>query len=165
MPQAEANRVKLSIIVYVLLTFAFSAVFYRLIIHNGSLGAHGGLFVLAASLLACFSKGICEGTAGAGAKRNINSPATGFLSHTPQLSMSRCGFSASRTSTRPASPPLLSGYCITPQEHHPLSSRIFFSSRPSAWPARASRLSAKNSAGADFSFRNWRKSCPLVAWL
>lgn len=47
MPQAEANRVKLSIIVYVLLTFAFSTIFYRLIIHTGSLGAHGGLFVLA----------------------------------------------------------------------------------------------------------------------
>ncbi len=47
MPQVEASRVKLSIVVYVLVTFAFSAVFYRLIIHNGSLGAHGGLFVLA----------------------------------------------------------------------------------------------------------------------
>lgn len=47
MPQAEANRVKLSIVVYVLLTFVLSGIFYRLIIRNGSLGAHGGLFVLA----------------------------------------------------------------------------------------------------------------------
>lgn len=56
MPHAEANRVKLSIVVYVLLTFAFSAVFYRLIIHNGSLGTHDGLFVLALMW--------CPGTAG-----------------------------------------------------------------------------------------------------
>jgi uncharacterized protein len=47
MANAEANRSKLSIVVYLVLTFAFSAVFYRLIIHNGSLSAHGGLFVLA----------------------------------------------------------------------------------------------------------------------
>jgi uncharacterized protein len=47
MADAEANRTKLSIVVYLALTFAFSAVFYRLIIHNGSLGAHGGLYVLA----------------------------------------------------------------------------------------------------------------------
>ncbi|MFZ0332611.1 MAG: type II CAAX endopeptidase family protein [Candidatus Acidiferrales bacterium] len=47
MANAEANRTKLSIVVYLVLTFAFSAVFYRLIIHNGSLSAHGGLFVLA----------------------------------------------------------------------------------------------------------------------
>ena len=47
MVNAEANRIKLSIVVYLALTFAFSAVFYRLIIRNGSLGAHGGLFVVA----------------------------------------------------------------------------------------------------------------------
>jgi uncharacterized protein len=47
MATAEANRAKLSIGVYLLLTFAFSAVFYRMIIHNGSLGAHGGLWVFA----------------------------------------------------------------------------------------------------------------------
>ena len=47
MVNAEANRVKLSIVVYLVLTFAFSAIFYRLIIRNGSLGAHGGLFVVA----------------------------------------------------------------------------------------------------------------------
>lgn len=47
MAEPEAKRAKLSIIVYVVLTFAFSAVFYRLIIHNGSLAAHGGLYVLA----------------------------------------------------------------------------------------------------------------------
>ncbi|MFZ0922699.1 MAG: CPBP family intramembrane glutamic endopeptidase, partial [Candidatus Acidiferrales bacterium] len=46
MANAEANRTKLSIVVYLVLTFAFSFVFYRLIIHNGSLGAHGGLFVI-----------------------------------------------------------------------------------------------------------------------
>lgn len=42
----QSNRTKLSILVYLVLTFAFSAIFYRLIIHNGSLGAGGGLFVL-----------------------------------------------------------------------------------------------------------------------
>ena len=47
MANAEANRTKLSIAVYLILTFAFSSVFYRLIIRNGSLSAHGGLFVLA----------------------------------------------------------------------------------------------------------------------
>ncbi len=47
MVNAEANRIKLSIVVYLVLTFAFSAIFYRLIIRNGSLGAHGGLFVVA----------------------------------------------------------------------------------------------------------------------
>jgi uncharacterized protein len=47
MANAETSRVKLSIVVYLLLTFAFSAVFYRLIIRNGSLSAHGGLWVLA----------------------------------------------------------------------------------------------------------------------
>ncbi|MGB6874562.1 MAG: type II CAAX endopeptidase family protein [Candidatus Acidiferrales bacterium] len=46
MANAEANRTKLSIVVYLILTFAFSAIFYRLIIRNGSLGAHGGLFVV-----------------------------------------------------------------------------------------------------------------------
>jgi uncharacterized protein len=47
MANAEATRTKFSILVYLVLTFAFSSVFYRLIIRNGSLGAHGGLFVLA----------------------------------------------------------------------------------------------------------------------
>lgn len=47
MADAEASRTKLSIAVYLALTFSFSAVFYRLIIHNGSLGARGGLYVLA----------------------------------------------------------------------------------------------------------------------
>ena len=47
MADSEASRTKLSIVVYVALTFAFSAAFYRLIIHNGSLSAHGGLYVLA----------------------------------------------------------------------------------------------------------------------
>jgi uncharacterized protein len=47
MAKTEANRTKLSIVVYVILTFALSAIFYRLIIHNGSLAAHGGLYVLA----------------------------------------------------------------------------------------------------------------------
>jgi membrane protease YdiL (CAAX protease family) len=46
MTSTEANRTKLSILVYLVLTFAFSAVFYRLIIRNGALSAHGGLFVL-----------------------------------------------------------------------------------------------------------------------
>lgn len=46
MANAEANRTKLSIVVYLILTFVFSAIFYRLIIRNGSLGAHGGLFVI-----------------------------------------------------------------------------------------------------------------------
>ena len=41
-----ANRTRLSILLFLVLTFSFSSVFYRLIIHNGSLGTHGGLFVL-----------------------------------------------------------------------------------------------------------------------
>lgn len=45
MTNQEANRTKLSIFVYLGLTFVCSAIFYRLIIHEGSLGAHGGLFV------------------------------------------------------------------------------------------------------------------------
>lgn len=46
MANTGANRTGLSILVFLILTFSFSSVFYRLIIHNGSLGAHGGLFVL-----------------------------------------------------------------------------------------------------------------------
>lgn len=46
MANAQTSRTKLSILVYLVLTFAFSAVFYRLIIHSGSLGAGGGLYVL-----------------------------------------------------------------------------------------------------------------------
>lgn len=46
MANTGANRTGLSILVYLALTFSFSSIFYRLIIHNGSLGAHGGLFVL-----------------------------------------------------------------------------------------------------------------------
>ena len=46
MANAEANRAKLSIGVYLILTFAFSTVFYRMIIHSGSLSAHNGLWVL-----------------------------------------------------------------------------------------------------------------------
>jgi uncharacterized protein len=45
--EAEARRAKISIVVYLLLTIAFSSIFYRLIIHQGSLGAHSGLFVFA----------------------------------------------------------------------------------------------------------------------
>lgn len=46
MANAEANRTKLSILVYLLLTFAFSSIFYHLIIHSGSLGPHGRRFVV-----------------------------------------------------------------------------------------------------------------------
>lgn len=46
MASTSANRTRISILVFLVLTFSFSSVFYRLIIHNGSLGAHGGLFVL-----------------------------------------------------------------------------------------------------------------------
>lgn len=46
MANAEANRAKLSILIFLVFTVAFSSIFYRLIIHNGSLGTHGGLFVL-----------------------------------------------------------------------------------------------------------------------
>lgn len=46
MANAQATRTQLSILVYLVLTFAFSAVFYRLIIHHGSLSAGKGLFVL-----------------------------------------------------------------------------------------------------------------------
>ena len=46
MASTGANRTRLSILVFLVLTFSFSSVFYRLIIHNGSLGTHGGLFVL-----------------------------------------------------------------------------------------------------------------------
>ncbi|HEV2489455.1 MAG TPA: CPBP family intramembrane glutamic endopeptidase [Candidatus Acidoferrales bacterium] len=45
MLEAEARRTKISIGVYLVLTFAFSSVFYRLIIHQGTLAAHGGLLV------------------------------------------------------------------------------------------------------------------------
>lgn len=44
MAEAEARRAKISIIVYLVLTFAFSSIFYRLIIHPGA-GAHGLLLV------------------------------------------------------------------------------------------------------------------------
>lgn len=46
MGNTSANRTRLSILVFLVLTFSFSSVFYRLIIHNGSLAVHGGLFVL-----------------------------------------------------------------------------------------------------------------------
>ena len=46
MANTRTNRTGLSILVFLILTFCFSSIFYRLIIHNGSLGAHGGLFVL-----------------------------------------------------------------------------------------------------------------------
>jgi CAAX protease family protein len=46
MANTSANRTRLSILVFLVLTFSFSSVFYRLIIHNGSLSTHGGLFVL-----------------------------------------------------------------------------------------------------------------------
>jgi len=46
MAQVEATRTKLSIFVYLVLTFGLSSIFYRLIIRSGSLGAHGGLLVL-----------------------------------------------------------------------------------------------------------------------
>lgn len=45
MGESEARRAKISIAVYLVLTFAFSSVFYRLIIHQGTLAAHGLLFV------------------------------------------------------------------------------------------------------------------------
>lgn len=47
MAQEEGTRTRRSIVVYLVLTLALSAVFYRLIIRSGSLGAHGGLYVLA----------------------------------------------------------------------------------------------------------------------
>jgi len=46
MASTSANRTRLSVLVFLVLTFSFSSVFYRLIIHNGSLSTHGGLFVL-----------------------------------------------------------------------------------------------------------------------
>ena len=45
MAEAEARGAKISIGVYLVLTFAFSSIFYRLIIHQGTLAAHGGLLV------------------------------------------------------------------------------------------------------------------------
>lgn len=45
MAESEARRVKISIVVYLVLTFAFSSIFYRLIIHQGSLASHGLLLV------------------------------------------------------------------------------------------------------------------------
>ena len=45
MAEAEARRAKISIIVYLVLTLAFSSIFYRLIIHQGTLAAHGLLLV------------------------------------------------------------------------------------------------------------------------
>jgi uncharacterized protein len=46
MANAEAKRTKFSILVYLVVTFAFSSVFYTAIIRNKSLSADGGLFVL-----------------------------------------------------------------------------------------------------------------------
>lgn len=46
MAESEARRAKISIAAYLVLTFVFSSVFYRLIIHQGTLGAHGGLLVV-----------------------------------------------------------------------------------------------------------------------
>lgn len=53
MVNAEANRVKISIIVYLILTFAFSSIFYRLIIHGSLFGTPGpsALYVNLSGLL------------------------------------------------------------------------------------------------------------------
>ncbi|HKW87560.1 MAG TPA: CPBP family intramembrane glutamic endopeptidase [Candidatus Acidoferrales bacterium] len=45
MAETEARRAKISIIVYLVLTFGFSSIFYRLIIHRGNQQAHGLLLV------------------------------------------------------------------------------------------------------------------------
>ncbi|HEV2297832.1 MAG TPA: type II CAAX endopeptidase family protein [Candidatus Acidoferrales bacterium] len=45
MAESEARRAKISIAAYLVLTFVFSSVFYRLIIHQGALAAHGLLLV------------------------------------------------------------------------------------------------------------------------